>query len=122
MDDDSEFIPCSTRMVNFYFRVTKKVENSPEFMTIKAGTYTIVLEFKLALKQKIMKTLQVECDFLRAELYKHICIDLHMVVQAFLITEQVKVDPHKAISIFLHYQLKELCDQTDLRLEEFYEL
>ena len=55
MDDDSEFIPRSARMVNFGFRVTKVVENSPEFLAIKADIDTLVLEFKLALKQQVMK-------------------------------------------------------------------
>ena len=55
MDDDSEFIPRSARMVNFGFRVTKVVENSLEFLAIKADTDTLVLEFKLALKQQVMK-------------------------------------------------------------------
>ena len=35
MDDDSEFIPLSARMVNFDFRVTKVVENSPEFWLLR---------------------------------------------------------------------------------------
>ena len=88
MDDDSDFIPRSARLVNFEFRVTKKVENNPEFLVIKADTDTLVEEFRLALKQKIMQTLKIECDLLRTELYEHLCINLHLVVQAFLITEQ----------------------------------
>ena len=42
MDDDKEFIPRSARLVNFDFRVTKKVENNPEFLVIKADTDSIV--------------------------------------------------------------------------------
>ena len=122
MDDDSDFIPRSARMVNFDFRVTKKVENSPEFLAIKADTDTLVLEFKLALKQKIMKTLELECKLLREDLYAHLCINIHMVVQAFLITEQVNLDPHKVISTILQFHFKELWDHTDLKLIEFYQL
>ena len=44
-------------MVNFEFRVTKKVENNPEFLVIKAVTDTFVLDFKLALKVNIIQTL-----------------------------------------------------------------
>ena len=56
MDDDSEFIPCSARLVNLEFRVTKKVENNPEFLVIKTETDTLVLDFKLTLKAKIENT------------------------------------------------------------------
>ena len=55
MDDDSDFIPRSARMVNFDFRVTKKVGNSPEFLSIKTDTETLVIEFRLAFIQKILK-------------------------------------------------------------------
>ena len=122
MDDDSDFIPCSARLVNFEFRVTKVVEIDPEFLVIKADTDTLVLEFKLALKQKIMKTLQLECRQLRAKLYENLCINLHLVVQAYLITEQLKLNPHKVISTIMHYNYKELFDHTDLDLDEFYSI
>ena len=71
MDDDSDFIPRSARMVNFDFRVTKKVENSPEFLAIQADTNTLVQEFRQALKQKIKQTLKIEIDLLRTEFYEH---------------------------------------------------
>ena len=122
MDDDSEFIPRSARLVNFEFRVTKKVENNPEFLVIKADTDTLVEEFRMALKQKIMQTLKIECDLLRTELYKHLCINLHLVVQAFLITGQKNLDPHKVVSTITHYYFKEMWDQLDLKLDEFYAL
>ena len=65
MDDDEDLIPCSARMVNFEFWVTKKVEYDPDFLVIKAGTETLVLDFKLAPKVKIMQTLQIECISIR---------------------------------------------------------
>ena len=52
MEDENDFIPRSARLINFDFRVTKKVENSPEFLAIKTETDTLVLEFKMNLKQK----------------------------------------------------------------------
>ena len=122
MEDDSDFIPRSARLVNFEFRVTKKVENNPEFLVIKSDTDTLVTDFRLALKQKIMQTLKIECDLLRTELYEHLCINLHLVVQAFLITEQKKMDPHKVVSTITHYYFKEMWDQLDLKLDEFYKL
>ena len=81
MDDDSNFIPRSPRMVNFDFRVTKKVENNSDYMVVKADTDVIVLEFKLALKYKIMDMLQIECKSLRDELYENLVTNLHRVVQ-----------------------------------------
>ena len=75
--------------------MTKKVENNPEFLVIKADTNALVEEFRLILKQKIMKILKIEYDFLRTELYDHLCINLDLVVQDLLITKQKKMDPHK---------------------------
>ena len=72
MGDDREFIPRSARMVNFDFRVTKKVEDNPEFLVVKADTDALMLEFKLALKRKIMETLQIQCKILRDELYENL--------------------------------------------------
>ena len=114
MDDDSDFIPRSARMVNFEFRVTKKVENSPEFLAIKAETDTLVLEFKLNLKQKIMDTLRIECLMLREEFYEQLVTKLHFVVKAQLLTKQSQIDPHKIISTIFHYYYDELFSVTDL--------
>ena len=122
MDDDSDFIPRSARLVNFEFRVTKKVENSPEFLAIQADTDTLVQEFRQALKQKIRQTLKIEIDLLRTEFYEHLCTSFHLVVQAFLITEQAALDPHKVVSTMTHYYFKDMWDQLDLELEEFYKV
>ena len=105
-------------MVNFEFRVTKKVENSPEFLAIKEETDTLVLEFKLNLKQKIMDTLRIECHMLRDELYEHLATKLHFVVKAQLLTRQSQIDPHKIISTILHYYFDELFSVTDLTNKE----
>ena len=43
-------------------------------------------------------------------------------VHAFLIIEQLQLDPYKVISTILHYHFKELWEHTDLKLDEFYEL
>ena len=95
MDDDDDFIPRSARLVNFDFRVTKKVENNPEFLVIKADTDTLVQEFRLALKHKIMDTLRIECGILRTELYENLATNIHHVVQAQLVSEQKKIDANK---------------------------
>ena len=44
IEGDSEFILRSTRLVNFEFRVTKKVEDIPECLVIKTDTDTFVQE------------------------------------------------------------------------------
>ena len=98
MDDNSDFIPYFSRIVNFDLRVTKKVEDSPEFMATKTDTDAIVLEFKLAQKIKIMKTIQIEYKILRDELYGHLMTNLYLVVQAQLITYQSNMDPYVIIS------------------------
>ena len=87
MDNNREFIPHFDRMVNFDFWVTKKVENSPEFITVKAETNNLVLEFKLTLKRKVMETLKNDCKILRNEIYDHLAKILHLIIQAQLISD-----------------------------------
>ena len=52
MDDNEELVPHSTRLVNFEFQVTKKIDTSPDFIAIKADTNVLVNIFILALKEK----------------------------------------------------------------------
>jgi len=120
MDDDDDFIPRSARLVNFEFRVTKKVENHPEFRVIKTDTDTLVHEFRLALKQKIAETLRIECSILRAELYENFITSLHLVTQAHLIAEQKSLNPHKVISTIFHNYYEEMFVHTDLTQQDFY--
>ena len=78
LDDEKNTLPRSvTRLVNFDFKVTKKVENNPEFLIIKADTDTLVQEFKLKLKEQVIQTLQLTCRMLREDLYENLCINLH---------------------------------------------
>ena len=122
MEDDSDYIPRSvTKLINFDFRVTKSIENNPEFLVIKADTDTLIQEFKLGLKRKVMEKLKLEIRILRNELFEHLCINLHLVIQAFLISEQLKTDPHKTISTLLRLHFVELFEHTDLELNELYE-
>ena len=64
MNDDADFIPRSTRLVNFEFRVTKEVEVNPDFVVIKDDTTNLVNKFKQDLKTKIMETLEIEIALL----------------------------------------------------------
>ena len=119
MEDDYDFLPRSARNAsNFEFSVSKKVEDNPEFLVIQAETDAIVKDFKLALKQKVMSTLKIDCTILRDDLFEQLCIKLHLVIQAHLITEQLNLDPHKVISTILHYDFNELFCHTDLDLPE----
>jgi len=120
MENDDEFIPRSARLVNFDFRVSKKVEDHPEFLVVKADTDTLVHNFRLALKSKIVDTLKIECALLRTELYENLVTSVHLAVQAQLVSEQQDIDAHKIISIITHYYYDELFDYTDLNSEEFY--
>ena len=122
LDDDKDTLPRSvTRLVNFNFKVTKKVENNPEFLIIKADTDTIVQEFKLKMKEQVMQTLQLTCRMLREELYENLCINLHLITQAQLIADQSDLDPHQVMSTILHYHFVELFDYTDLTLDKLHE-
>ena len=50
MDDNDEFILRSARLVNFEYRITKKLEANPELLAIKDDIDAIVNKFQIALK------------------------------------------------------------------------
>ena len=121
MDDDPDYIPRSANLINFEFRVTKEVENHAEFFVIKADTDQIMQEFKEKIKRKIMQALQLECRLLRDKFCENICINLHLIVQAQLISDQSGLDPHKIVSTCLFYYFAELFEHTDLTIDELNE-
>ena len=82
MEDEDDFIPRSARLVNFEFRVSKEVEVSPDFVTIKEDTTALVTDFKIALKAKIMETLRVEIALLKSKMYDNLAKDMDQVVVA----------------------------------------
>ena len=88
MDADEDFIPRSARLVNFEFRVTKKVEASEEFQEVKAETTLLIKEFRLNLKAKIMDALKIEILQLRTELYSNPVKILHSVIKGKLLSER----------------------------------
>ena len=75
-------------------------------------------DFKLALKQKVMSTLKIDCTILRDDLFEQLCIKLHLVIQAHLITERLNLDPHKVVSTLLRYNFDKLFCYTYLDLTE----
>ena len=103
MDDTSEFILRSTRLVNFKFTVTKKVEDKPKFLIIKADTDTLVHDFRLALKKKITDTLCIKCSIFRVQLYESLCTCIYLVVQVLLISKQKYLEPYKVIHTVFYY-------------------
>ena len=63
MMDDDDFIPRSARNSSkFEFYVPKSVEDLPEFAEIKDETETIVMNYRKALKQQILKVMKVEIE------------------------------------------------------------
>ena len=121
MDDDPDYIPRSANLINFDFRVTKQVESHAEFFVIKADTDILMTEFKKAIKLKIMEALQLECRLLREQFYENICMNMHLVVKAQLISDQTGLDPHKVVSTVIHYYFDELIDYTDLTINKLNE-
>ena len=119
MEDDTEFIPRSARLVNFEFRVTKKVEVLPEFLEVQAATNVMIQDFRFDLKVKIMQTLQIEINLLRESLYQNLAKELHSIVQATLVSKNNKAKPHVIVSSVIHYHYDELFDEFDTNKDEF---
>ena len=119
MEDDAEFIPRSARLVNFEFRVSKEVEDSPEFVDINAETTGLMNDFKINLKHQITKVLEIEINFLQSHLYTNLMKQIYHVVQAILVSEGKAVSPHLIVSTFMHYHQEEFLAQTNIDLQEF---
>ena len=120
MEDDNDFIPRSARLVEFEFRTSKMVEDSPAFQTIKADTIVLVKDFRLALKQQIMATLRIEIDLLKAEMYANLMKGLHICVTAHLISEQKRHNVHQIVSTIILHHFEELFEHTDMDKDDFY--
>ena len=119
MEDDEEFIPRSARLVDFEFRTSKQVEDSPAFQAINAETITLVKEFRLALKSKIMATLKIEIELLKTELYEKLMKGINTCINAHLISEQSRSNIHDIISTIYNEHFEDMLGHTDLDLDEF---
>ena len=119
MEDDDEYLPRSTRNVDFEFRVTKQVEDTEEYKSINAETQIIMNDFRLSLKGKVKEVLIVEIKLIRESLIENLMKHLCLVVQAQLLTDGKKISPHLMISTFMHYHHTTFLSQTDLEIEEF---
>ena len=120
MEDDDDFIPRSARLVEFEFRTSKMVEDSPAFQTIKADTIVLIKDFRLALKQQIMATLKIEIEMLKTEMYANLMKGIHICVTAHLISEQKKLNVHKVVSTIVKHHFEELFAHTDMEISDFY--
>ena len=119
MEGDEEFIPRSARLIEFEFRTSKQVEDSPAFQAINAETILIVKEFRLSLKKQIMATLKIEIDILKKECYQKLMKSINTCVTAHLISEQSTSDVHTIISTIYNTKFESMLGHTDLDLEEF---
>ena len=123
MTDDDDFIPRSARLVNFNFRVCKEVEVNPDFAVIQEDTANLVNYFKKELKFKIMATLKIEVSILKKRLYDNLAKDMDRVVVASLTANgKDPAQAHEIISSILHFHSDEFLSNTDVELDEFYEI
>ena len=119
MEDDDEYLPRSTRNVDFDFRVTKQVEDTEEYKSINVETQIIMNDFRLNLKSKVKEVLIVEIKLIRDSLIENFLKHLTLVTKAQLLTDNKKLSPHLMVSAFMHYHHTDLLAQTDMELEEF---
>ena len=119
MEDDDDYLPRSTRNVDFEFRVTKQVEDTEEYKSINAETQIIMNDFRLTLKSKVKEVLIVEIKLIRDSLIENFLKHLTLVTKAQLLTDNKKLSPHLMVSTFMHYHHTDLLAQTDMELEEF---
>ena len=82
-------------MTNIEFRVPKNLKIS-EFFNTKMETNALVLEFRIALKHRIMHII------LQNGFYDHLVVNSYIAAQTQLIADQSKEGPHKIIYIIIY--------------------
>ena len=119
MEADEDFIPRSARLVNFDFRVTRKVETSEEFQEVQAETNLLIKEFRFNLKSKIMDALKIEIFLQRKDLYSNLVKALHSIIQGKLLSDNNTTCAHVILSTIMHYYEEALLDSFDTNKVEF---
>ena len=82
MSNDGEFIPRSAR-VNFEFYVRPEIKETDQFKGIQKETEIMVSDFQKHLKSQILRTVEMDIDFLKNDLNKIVCELLHHSVKTF---------------------------------------
>ena len=115
--DDVDFSPTLTR-VKFALKASKLVEAEEEFQTLSTETENIVTSFKVALKEKILQTLELEVKAHKLANAEKLAKSLRMAIKAILILEPVtsNTDVHKFFATLL--QLYEGVLLTHLAFEK----
>ena len=122
MANDEEFIPRSAR-IEFEFYVSKPVENSDEFTTIKGDTDALIINFRKALKSQIMKVMRLEISNLEKEANDFFVNAVATVARATLIHSHSPVSNlHTIVSTIMESHHDSILDETGMTYEQFCEL
>ena len=124
MSDDDELIPRSVR-VNFEFKPSKEAAQDPEYTVLNEETATIITQFQLAMKLKIIAVTKIEARLLRRDLLVDLATALRVTTKAFLVcdgtTNPTTVD--RMVNTLLdryHETLLQNCGVTLLAFRQLY--
>ena len=121
MIDDDDFIPRSARNSSkFEFYVPKSVEDLPEFTEIKDETETIVLTYRKALKQQILKVMKVEIEQLEKRAQLLFIKGCYMITKATLISESSSLATiHHTVATIMEFNHAPILENVGISYEEF---
>ena len=121
LEDDVEFIPISAR-VKFELKSSKKVEQDEEFQGLVGECNSLISEFQMALKAKILKTIKMEITVLKNATISEVCQGLRMLVQTAATCyspADVEIDVDKMVNTLLHLYHQKLLVHLKRTKDEF---
>jgi hypothetical protein len=102
MADDDTFIPRSARL-EFTFHMSKKAEQSPEFIALKQETDDHLISFRKILRDQVLKATKIELDTLIDTIQEDFARSIRVIAEAFLICDNKNdaTSPHEVLSFML---------------------
>ena len=88
MEDDDEYIPRSAK-IEFRFALSKKAEETPEFITLQKDTTTLVKTIRNQLKAKIIAAAKIEAKVIRDTLVRDFAKAVRLTTNLFLTTDRI---------------------------------
>ena len=118
MNTDKDFIPCSAR-IQFDFYMSKKAEETVEFKTLQDETMTLVNEFRLTLKNKIIKATEIEQDTMLEDLQITLCKATRVITESFIIASGKSYDKDRLVYTLMNSHSDCLLKHTNMNWNKF---
>jgi hypothetical protein len=118
MADDDNFIPRSAR-IDFVLKVSKRAEESPEFIALDEETSSIVEKFQKDLKEQIVKAAKIEITAIESDLKEHLAKSSRLIAKSFMIHDQDDSDVDDKVYILMDRFIVDLSINIPMAIDAF---